>query len=147
MGPITGLVIPWFRAYFIGFASERLVGIIIPKKLKKASHFTWVGNCGSERIWTLHVQYPLSLDSDAALESSWQQLQICATLFIFKKLHLRCLNSLRSLRKREDLNLRTSFLVDGFRNRCLQPLSHASRPGEYIIYVEFLCWNIFYYFR
>ncbi len=40
MGPIfVGLVIPWFRAYFIGVTPELLVGIIIPKKLEKASGY------------------------------------------------------------------------------------------------------------
>ena len=40
MGPIfDGLNIPWFRAYFIGVTPELLVGIIIPKKLEKASGY------------------------------------------------------------------------------------------------------------
>ena len=34
-----GQIIPWFRAYFIGVTPELLVGIIIPKKLEKASGY------------------------------------------------------------------------------------------------------------
>lgn len=135
-GTNFGLATPWFRAYFIGVTSERLVRPIIPKKLKKASGYNncyniaETGRFGPESLSILfrfahNLLSVLDHDSTVAkatcLRLSILHVKRAGALFRFSLIKQSSEDGILYKRKRGDSNSRGTFAPAGFRNRYLQP--------------------------